>query len=139
MPLVSSASRFSRSPYSKQPPEASLPSPAENPAWYGELYLKYPVSQQLYPVKFGEIFKAKAEFRVILNELGLRLFAHQNAAADDRLSNRDASEFCSRFKRWYQALPESLSPRKVVLPGHLTLQCVRARRSQANVLRRCLC
>jgi len=75
----------------------------------------------LYSTQFGSVFKAKADFRVILNELGLRLFPGQKSPAD-RLSDEEIAGFYSRFEGWYQELPESLSPHKAVLPAHLKLQ-----------------
>ena len=103
------------------PPAIPLPAPSESQSWYGELYLRYPLHSQLYPLQFGELFKAKAEFCVILNEL-VRRFFKAKEPSEDRPSVAGAAEFYSRFENWYRELPESISPRKAVLPGHLKLQ-----------------
>jgi len=112
---------FFKVPLLRQPPNCALPCPQENPDWYGELYLKYPLNQRLYPAQFGEIFKAKAAFHVILNELSLRQFTDE-PRLNTGLSDAEVAEYYMRFRDWFENLPESLSPRKAVLPGHLKLQ-----------------
>ena len=107
---------FFYTPLLQEPPDVPLPCPQENLDWYGELYLKYPLNQRLYPAQFGKLFKSRAAFYMILNELRLRL------SVEEPLSDEDIAGFYSRFKDWFQNLPEPLSPRKVVLPDHLKLQ-----------------
>ncbi|KAK7973482.1 hypothetical protein PG988_007616 [Apiospora saccharicola] len=55
-------------PLLKQPPHDPLPDPAKEAQWYGEIWLKYPSSQVLTPAYFGYGFKAKCDFRLIMND-----------------------------------------------------------------------
>lgn len=111
---------YFRPPLIKRPPDFALPDPAEDPSWYGEIWLKYPGSKRLYPSSSGSVFKARADFAVILNEAGQRLFGETGLSR--KLSVPEIAEFYSRFKSWYSDLPGSISPREALLPSHLKLQ-----------------
>ena len=84
------------------------------------MWLKYPLSNTPYLVNSGDLFKAKAEFHVILNEAGERAFDSMNGS--QKLSAAEIAHFYSRFKKWFIGLSESLSPRRIVLPSELKLQ-----------------
>lgn len=111
---------FWRAPVLLEPPEASMPDPAEDPSWYGEMWLKYPLSSTPYPANSGDLFKAKAAFHVILNEAGATVFSPSNTS--QKLTVVEVAHFYSRFKQWHSELPETLSPKKIVLPADLKLQ-----------------
>ena len=50
-------------------PSTPLPDPAENPGFYGEIWLRYPLDQQLYPMGVGHNMRAFCGLRAILNDL----------------------------------------------------------------------
>jgi len=75
---------------------------------------------KLYPSHSGLVFKAKADFAIIMNDLARRLYT--GASQPEVLSATDAAEFYSRFKKWYDTLPDELSSRQIVLPSHFKLQ-----------------
>src|ERR1700742_2454938 len=62
-------------PLLNSPPDIPLPDPIEYPEWYGEIWIKYPFSQTLSPSFFGEVFRAKCQFRVIMNEYCLTAYS----------------------------------------------------------------
>jgi len=111
---------YFRPPLIDRPPDVSLPDPSADPGWYGELWIQYPRRGTLHPSHSGDVFKAKAEFAIIMNDAAQRLFG-----VEPRLQGISAAEiaqFYLRFRDWYDALPESLSPRKIALPSHLKIQ-----------------
>lgn len=107
---------FHRLPTVPDPPTTPLPSPAENPQWYGELWLRYPHSNARYPFRYGYIFKALAELMVILHDASKFLFSSPPLATTEALATT-----CARFTQWYAGLPPSLLPRNIALPAQLRL------------------
>lgn len=104
-------------PLLSDPPDWRLPDPSKEPEWYGEIWVKYPVSSHLLPSYFGQVFRARSQFRVIMNE------ACQIAySKDSEMTLCKANEFLSRLKAWYDSLSGPLLPKSIVLPGHLQLQ-----------------
>lgn len=104
-------------PLLRTPPHWQLPDPSEEEDWYGELWVRYPLSSHLLPLHFGQVFKARCQFRVIMNA------ACQLAYLEGSQLNIDmASDLLLQLKSWYNGLPEPLHPKSVVLPGHLQLQ-----------------
>ncbi|PVH95428.1 putative C6 transcription factor [Periconia macrospinosa] len=98
------------------PPQWDLPDPLNEPDWYGEVWVKYPLSGRLVPLSFGQVIKGRSEFRVIMNE------ACQVAyKKDSTMTLSKANELLSRLRSWYNGLPEVLTPRFIVFPGHLQL------------------
>ena len=108
-------------PLIKEPPDVDLPDPEQYSGWYGETWIKYPLNQTLCPVQFGQLFKAKAEFCVILNRLGSNLFKDDKISATG-LSTKETTDFANEFSTWYAALPSPLTPENIVFPAQLKLQ-----------------
>ncbi|KAH8677830.1 hypothetical protein BX600DRAFT_138214 [Xylariales sp. PMI_506] len=108
-------------------PKVPLPDPATEPEWYGEVWLRYPSSHKPCPSLFGELFKARCEVRVIMNDIVARYFGRPGYIEDkaapisDRSTINEVNFFHNRLCNWYQNLPESLSPKKIVLPSQLML------------------
>ncbi|KAK1760212.1 hypothetical protein QBC47DRAFT_289520 [Echria macrotheca] len=111
---------FHRPPLLCDPPAFTLPDPAENPAWYGELWIRYSLSEVQYPVQFAHLFKSLSELAVVMNDAASHLFG-----SPPRNSTAALAALCSRFTNWYNKLPGPLHPRNVALPSQLKLQCVR--------------
>ncbi|PTB68119.1 N-terminal fungal transcription regulatory domain-containing protein [Trichoderma citrinoviride] len=65
---------FLFSPLIKEPPNWRLPDPSKEPNWYGEIWLKYPLSTTLSPSYFGYIFRSKCQFRVIMHDFALAAY-----------------------------------------------------------------
>ncbi|KXJ88330.1 putative zinc finger protein [Microdochium bolleyi] len=110
---------FYRAPILKETPDVPLPSPLEDPKWYGELLLRYPLSQTPYNANFAQYFNARIEYEKIMNDLGVRLFTSKPGTRP--LSATETAEFYLRFRGWYHQLPGSLSPRNIVLSCALKL------------------
>lgn len=112
---------FHHEPLLKEPPPILLPDPIRSAQWYGELWLQYPACQTLVSAHFGLLFKAKCEFRIIMNDLAQTLFGG-SGPVQKRLTLEEASGFLNRFKEWENDLPPALSSSRLVLPAQLTLQ-----------------
>lgn len=104
-------------PLLKKPPDWPLPDSLKDAKWYGEIWLKYPMTHILVPSYFGQVFRARCQFRVIMNA-----FCHLAYASGSRVTFDKANELYSRLQGWYNDLPVKLRPNAIVLPGHLQLQ-----------------
>ena len=102
-------------PLIDQPPEYELPDPTEDPLWYGEIWLKFPLAPAPLPTYFGHLFKAKCQLAVTINET-----IQEKVAKTWTLDKAD--HFDQRLKSWHNNLPEFLQPRFIVHPGHMQLQ-----------------
>ncbi|KAM5350843.1 hypothetical protein ACJ41O_007348 [Fusarium nematophilum] len=108
---------FMLPPLLKKPPEWPLPDPLEHPEWYGEIWVKYPLNHVLSPSHFGQIFRARCQFRVIMNE-----FCDVAYSKGSEVNLDKARVLRERLESWYYGLPGPLLPKTIVLPGHLQLQ-----------------
>ncbi|KAL7936549.1 hypothetical protein V8C35DRAFT_295798 [Trichoderma chlorosporum] len=107
---------FMFTPLLKEPPNWPLPDPSVDAAWYGEIWLKYPLTNTLSPSYFGCIFLAKSQFRIIMNEFCCTAYTEGSAVTAEK-----AYELYQRLRHWYDCLPAPLQPRTIVLPTHLQL------------------
>ena len=101
----------------KKPPDWPLPDPSEDVQWYGEIWVKYPIAHSLVPSYFGQVFRARCQFRVIMNEFCHLAYSNGSSVTFDK-----ANELHSQLRGWYDGLPLKLLPKSIVLPGHLQLQ-----------------
>ncbi|KAK4163892.1 hypothetical protein QBC43DRAFT_54916 [Cladorrhinum sp. PSN259] len=106
-------------PLQDTPPEAPLPNAVHQPAWYGEVWLKYPVESNLYPYNFGQFFKAKSELRTILNEISRACYGRSTPKYTPPIDK--VEELYARLRSWYANLPESLLPRNIVFSAQMKL------------------
>ncbi|KAJ4269845.1 hypothetical protein NW762_001514 [Fusarium torreyae] len=113
--------QFMTAPLLSTPPKNSVPDPERDPEWFGEIWLKYPSSSVLVPLKYSLTFKAKIEFSVVLNEAMVGTHRGHN---DHHLTQDGAKSIIGITKKletWYQTLPEPLSPSKIVFPSQLMI------------------
>lgn len=106
-------------PLLKAPPKVPLPDPLEQPQWYGELWVRYPLSQSRSPTYHGLLFKAKADFWKIMNDYSLLTLSQHRYPT--KLSVHQIFAFYDRLRAWLDALPEPLTARRIVLPHQLKL------------------
>lgn len=104
-------------PLLKYPPNWALPDPSQDGNWYGEIWLKYPLTDTLSPSYFGSVFRAKSHFRIIMNEFCCTAYSEGSQVTVDK-----AYELLNKLKHWYHGLPGPLQPKTIVLPAHLQLQ-----------------
>lgn len=116
-PLSLVAFSFMLPPLLKKPPEWALPDPTRNSQWYGEIWIKYPLNNGPSPSYFSHIFRARCQFRIIMNEICDAAYSEGSGITLDK-----AHRFRERLESWYKNLPVPLQPRTIVLPGHLQLQ-----------------
>lgn len=103
----------------KYPPMEPLPHPTTDSDFFGEIWLHYPANINRNPSHFGDVFFARAQFRIIMNDF-CNLAYHREKRLGIPLE--DAYRFHSRLEAWYDGLPPNLTPRQIVLPFHLQLQ-----------------
>ncbi|KAF5596564.1 nitrate assimilation regulatory nirA [Fusarium pseudocircinatum] len=108
-------------PLLKTPPKTPLPDPDRDPGWFGEIWLKYPSSSTLVPLKIGLVFKAKMTFRVVLNEAMLEVGKDSTDSYLRQDGGRKIIEITERLDTWYKSMPEPLSPMKIVSPSQLKI------------------
>ncbi|KAF4334289.1 nitrate assimilation regulatory nirA [Fusarium beomiforme] len=110
--------QFMTVPLLKSPPQSAIPDPDRDPSWFGEIWLKFPSSSVLIPLRTGLVFKAKSDFSVVLNKCMLEI----EDAPDDYVYQNGAIKIIDVIKKledWYNGLPEPLSPANIVSPSQL--------------------
>ncbi|OPB40292.1 Zn2Cys6 transcriptional regulator [Trichoderma guizhouense] len=107
---------FMFTPLLKEPPNWALPDPSQDGKWYGEIWLKYPLTDTLSPSHFGNVFRAKSYFRIIMNEFCCTAYTEGSQVTVEK-----AYELLGKLKHWYYGLPSPLQPKTIVLPTHLQL------------------
>ncbi|KAG9495310.1 hypothetical protein J7337_013548 [Fusarium musae] len=111
-----SAFSFMLSPLIKKPPKWPLPDPSEDPSWYGEIWVKYPLNHGLSSMCFAKVIHARSRFRIIMND-----YCDAAYSEGSKVGVSLAYQFRERLEEWYENLPASLTPRRIVLPGQLQL------------------
>ncbi|KAJ3455123.1 hypothetical protein MRS44_013723 [Fusarium solani] len=111
-----------RAPLIREPPATPMPDLAEEPSWYGELWLRYPPSSILVPMHFGYVYRAQTELRRIANGIACIMFEGQKTARS--LPASELARFRKVLDDWYNALPEPIKSHKAVLPCQLIMQCL---------------
>src|SRR5688572_10930164 len=112
--------------YYFKPPHLSCPPPHQlldvekNPNWYGEIWLRYPADERLYPMGFGQSMKALCDLRVIMRDICAVSFASNEAP--QKMHWNQVWDFKERLRAWFDALPAVLSPQDLIYPSHINLQ-----------------
>ncbi|KAH6683674.1 hypothetical protein F5X68DRAFT_171888 [Plectosphaerella plurivora] len=110
------AFHFRHTPHIKSPPAVPMPDPTEDPSWYGEVWVKYPLAQTLSRVFMAHMFRERCRLRTILAAASKALF-EPGAALTPEL----AGYYAHLLDAWYHQLPECLRPRWIVHPTHFQL------------------
>ncbi|KAK5658741.1 hypothetical protein OQA88_1550 [Cercophora sp. LCS_1] len=110
---------YFRPPLRRSPPEFPLPDPFENTEWYGETWVKYPLTSSRLPTYHPLLFKAKADLWAIINDYSLHAFGRTESHKP--LPTSDVLWFYRRLLAWHDALPEPLTPRRIVFPHQIML------------------
>ncbi|QGI77169.1 hypothetical protein CEK25_003898 [Fusarium fujikuroi] len=113
--------QFMTQPLLTAPPKTPLPDPEHGPNWYSEIWLKYPSSSTLVPLRIGLVFKAKMSFSVLLNEAMLEVDKDSTDSYLFQNGGKNIVEMTERLDAWYKSMPEPLSPTKIVSPSQLKL------------------
>ena len=104
-------------PLLEKQPEWPLPNATQDAFWYGEIWVKYPLSNHLSSQYFGKLLEVRTNFHVIMNE-ACRI---QNSKGSEMEMDK-AYEILGKLQAWYESLPGPLQPRAIVLPAQLRLQ-----------------
>ncbi|KAF4972199.1 hypothetical protein FSARC_1181 [Fusarium sarcochroum] len=110
---------FRQEPLIKTPPETPLPDIKADPSWYGEIWVRYPLSDTPVPTHFGHVARATLDIRSLMHEIASKLF--KGKGLDENPSPEAVDGFRSELDYWFSQLPEVLSSKNLVLPMHLRI------------------
>ncbi|KAI2631054.1 hypothetical protein GGR54DRAFT_628061 [Hypoxylon sp. NC1633] len=109
---------FTLPPFIRDPPAYPLPDPTLDPEWYGEIWIRYPLSQKIFPINVGCIVKSNFDLRKLMNDMAAELFEEDEPPLVTAEKILDCK---SRLDMWFTELPEPLTPTKVVFPDHIKI------------------
>lgn len=110
---------YRRTPFLKNPPAVPAPNPDLDPEWYGEIYVRYPLSPTITRMHLGHVMKATINLRIIMNEIALAQFSSYEPI---QLSPNQVLGFKRRLEDLMQKIPAALMPSKIMLPCHFNVQ-----------------
>lgn len=110
---------YRRAPFLRYPPAFAAPDPDLDPEWYGEVYIRYPLSSTVTRMRLGHVMKATIDLRIILNDIALARFASPGLT---ELSPGQLLGFKRRLELFNQKLHATLAPSKITLPCHFNVQ-----------------
>ncbi|KAH8194049.1 hypothetical protein TruAng_011779 [Truncatella angustata] len=102
------------------PPPYPLPPKEDAIDYFGEIFVQYPGSESRTPIFHGAMHLSICEFRVIMNQIGARLFEPTDRPPS--LSLDETYRARGILQAWYNSLPEELSPLNIAIPSHLLVQ-----------------
>ncbi|KAF4455709.1 Zn2Cys6 transcriptional regulator [Fusarium austroafricanum] len=102
-------------PLFDEPPEFPLPSVHEDPSWYPEIYVRYPLDDTVITTGFGHVIKAMVELQQIAHDISRHYWGGFNR------SPNNPSAFRRRLDDWFFSLPEPLTFSNIILPMHLRI------------------
>ncbi|KAF4998720.1 hypothetical protein FGRMN_3046 [Fusarium graminum] len=105
-------------PLVSEPPRTSIPDPATNPSWYGDLWLRYPFTEMFLSARQSLTFNAYLKFWNIFNKIAI---ASLPPSSDRKLTVSQATGFYTQLRAWFDDLPETLRPGRIALPSQLKL------------------
>lgn len=108
---------YRRPLYQDQPPKEPLPPYAQASELWGDVYVRYPGSQQPISTHHAQGVRAVCGLRAIMADI-VRTTYHSNR----NLSLEQAMEYRQYFLAWFQGLPQPLTPYYIVFPPQLELQ-----------------
>ncbi|KAH6642661.1 hypothetical protein C7974DRAFT_385900 [Boeremia exigua] len=109
---------YRRAPFIPEPPAFKAPNPDDDFEWYGEVYIRYPLSPTATRMYLGHVMKATIDLRIIMNDIALEQFASQELKP---LSSAQLLGFKRRLEAVIQKLPATLSPSRILLPCHFNV------------------
>ncbi|TQV99012.1 C6 transcription factor [Cordyceps javanica] len=96
-------------------PDVPLPDVLASQDWFGEIWLKYPLSDKLHAAHFGASFRAYILLSVILNDVACKHYSHEDQKPV--FSLRDILGYYKRLEQWYRDLPTALAPGEIFFPA----------------------
>ncbi|KAF2633414.1 hypothetical protein BU25DRAFT_444169 [Macroventuria anomochaeta] len=113
---------YRRAPFIRDPPAFAAPDPDVDPEWYGEVYVRYPLSPTVTRMQLDHVMRATIDLRIIMNDISLLQFASHE---QKELSPAQVLEFKVRLDRFLQKLPPTLAPSRISLPCHFNVHLFR--------------
>ncbi|KAK1830892.1 hypothetical protein QBC39DRAFT_100834 [Podospora conica] len=110
---------FFREPLIREPPEMPLPDPNNGSSWYGEFYLEYPLCSTYFPAFHAHTVQGIASLRTILGDIASKAF--RNGKKVHCLTWDEAMQYKAQLDKWFEDLPDPLTPKRIVFPWHLKI------------------
>ncbi|KAJ4213866.1 hypothetical protein NW760_014979 [Fusarium oxysporum] len=102
-------------PLFDEAPEFPLPSVHEDPSWYPEIYVRYPLDNTVITTGFSHVIKAMVELQQITHNISCHYWGGFNR------SPNNPSAFRRQLDDWFCNLPEPLTFSNIILPMHLRI------------------
>ncbi|KAH7183625.1 uncharacterized protein B0J16DRAFT_346031 [Fusarium flagelliforme] len=103
------------SPLFDEAPESPLPSAHDHPSWYPEIYVRYPLDNNIVSIGFGPAMKAMIDLQHIAHDVSRYYWSGYSPPA------KDPSPFRHQLNDWLRSLPETLTFSNIILPMHLRI------------------
>ncbi|KAL2684517.1 hypothetical protein Neosp_005595 [[Neocosmospora] mangrovei] len=113
--------QFMTVPLLARPPMTAMPDPSNDPEWYGEIWLKYPSTEVLVPLRYRYVFKAKNDLSIILNGAIVKAFGTDDKDDLVQRGAKQVEDILRDLKAWHNTLPDLLAPSNVVFPAQLKI------------------
>lgn len=108
---------FRHQPRLRNSPAVPLPDPVQDPDWYGEVWVRYPLSQTLSRILIGPVIRERCRLRMIMSSAA-QVYYEEKAQVTQEM----AGSYAHLLDAWYSQLPECLKPNWIVQPSHFQLQ-----------------
>ncbi|KAJ4357058.1 hypothetical protein N0V95_002796 [Ascochyta clinopodiicola] len=115
---VATSYYYRRAPFIKDPPAFAAPDPEVDSEWYGDIYVRYPLSPTITRMYLGHVIKATIDLRLIVNDLSMLQFVHSE---EKDLSPQQVLDFKARLDALMKQLTANLAPGRISLPCHLNI------------------
>lgn len=104
------------------PPESALADISVDRAWYGKIWVKYPLDNTLMPTRFGHVIHATVELRYILHNFANIFFGTQTQGQPvGTASLEQLLHFRTQINHWFHSLPDPLTTDNIVFPGYVRI------------------
>jgi hypothetical protein len=100
-------------------PEFRLPEYDSDPAWYSEIWVRYPLTNMPWRMHLGQSIYATMQLRFIMHDIAQLFFGPRQSPKSPRFEQLLA--FRGSLDQWFSRLPEPLAPGTIVLPSHFRI------------------
>lgn len=104
-------------------PATAPPDTENNPDWYCDTSVHYPLDETMYSLQHPQFFKSKCELSLIINEVGKTMFDDAGNRVTQP-SEQALQKLLTQLGAWKFSLPPKLNESHVVFPFELNLQSV---------------
>ncbi|KAM3497815.1 hypothetical protein MY10362_008848 [Beauveria mimosiformis] len=108
---------YRQEPLIREPPDTPIPDVKRDPSWYGEIWVRYPLSSTPVPTHFGSVANATMELRSLMHAISRTFFNVHRTTGNPSRETIDG--FCQSLDAWFRQLPSPLTANAMLLPSHI--------------------